>query len=169
MRLILLALFKGKKKDKILTDEEIKNKIEILTTIATMQKNEFHQRRVYEWKVIFAVLGIFASLAAAKIARNITIDDICSIVFIFHAFLVLTIITSIYLIQIHKANKKNKDLAEAAENDLIYMSEGRELEKALKRIKNTKSGFPGEYWSVFWQIIFISIFALASWFVICFL
>jgi len=140
-----------------------KNQIEILRSISVIHRNQFDKRRDYEWRVIFATLGIFTASAAAKLTGQVTLSTyICFRIIVWIVFFILTFIASIYLYFIHQANKINRGFAEVAENLLMHLSGNgddflREREKFMHVFWD---------WSLTWQVLTLFLFSIVCSFLI---
>lgn len=138
--------------------EEIKSieKIEILKWISQIHRGQFDERRHYEWRIIFAVLGIYSSLILGELTSNTSISETNSYYLIMFGIGGLFLITAIYLNKINVANRKNKKFAEIAEDHLLALS-GEDFKEAL----TIDEGGEGT-WSYWWQVAMILVFAIIT-------
>ncbi len=134
------------------------DRIEILNTIATIHRQQFDERRRYEWRVLFSTLGIFAALLVEKITGKLNNFTECNIQIIFSIIsIVLITISSIYLCHIHRANSVNKGIAQVAENELMALSGVKEkFDKEISMKPKCKR------WAIIWQIATIALFAFTT-------
>ena len=135
------------------------DKIEALKTIAEIHRNEFDQRRKYEWNAFFTTLGVFASGIIAKFSVgyklpiNIIFNHLVSV-----CFFGLALISSIYLASVHRVNKVNKTFAERAENEIMCLLHVHGLNIDSIDIPDCLK----DNWSLYWQIIVLFLFAIGS-------
>jgi len=139
------------------------NQIEILKTLSMIHRGQFDQRRTYEWRIIFATLGIFASSVAAKLlgTANLPTSYLFRVI-VWIAFIILAIIASIYLYFVHQANETNKRFAHAAEDALMNIS-------GVEGFIQAKADIPKSvrwFWSLTWQVMTLILFAVVCSFII---
>lgn len=135
------------------------NLVELLQNLSETHRSQFVERRKYEWKVLVSTCGIYAVVLGAKFTGEISLPSTrCFYILSWVISASLAVISSIYLWYIHRANKINQDLAHVAENALMDLSEIKEFRKVRKSIPE----FAYKYWSLTWQIITISLFAIIS-------
>ncbi len=133
--------------------------IDILKTVSSIHRSQFDQRRSYEWRVIFAVLGVYAaSVSAGFIGPKALPQTTTFRWLVWLLFLVLAAISSVYLYFLHKANQVNKRFAQAAEDALMDLSREKRFVQARQQIPRAVRWD----WSLTWQVVTLLLFAVAS-------
>jgi len=143
------------------------DKIEILIELSNTHRNQFNERRKYEWKVFLSSIGLYTAILSAKLTNGIPEDIQATKVFrnlVIDLTLIPAIASSIYLYFLHRANKVNQDYAHSAENELISLSGVSDLVS----LKENPPKFTGIYWSLIWQIVILLLVGVLSLLILLF-
>ncbi|MCX5643639.1 MAG: hypothetical protein NTZ17_02985 [Phycisphaerae bacterium] len=92
------------------TDAEI---VRALEFVSKTQRDAFHGRRNYEWRIFLSVLTLDVLSAGAKLKVGLDLSVFAEL--IWFAYLSLAIISSIFLLYVHNAHHFNKCSAHKAE------------------------------------------------------
>lgn len=140
---------------------------EILRFISETHRNEFHDRRQYEWKAVMATLTFFVLALAARLSGQVRLPEDCAFrTVVWVVFFGLAFVLSRFLHRLHQGNKTNKRLAEVAENALIEASSNMDLNKELQSAQSV-TGHPGcAGWAFWWEAVVIFVFATAAAFLV---
>jgi hypothetical protein len=142
-----------------LTDSE---KLDALKYLSETHRKEFHERRKYEWKLLFTVLAFYVFVVIAILKEEFKILSIIegnsivttiSVYFVFILFLSLAFIASKFIYGIHLANEINKSIAEKAENTMESLG--------VPAVKSEKRGILNQKARVY-QILIVWIFAVTA-------
>lgn len=130
-----------------------------LRFISQTHRRELTVRRGYEWKTLVATLTFFVLAAAASLKEGVSRPQSCAeSVFVFVFAAVVASISITYLHHLHGANKKNKQIAHAAENNLIdSVGDSNLKEKRDDALKGDRGN-----WAWEWEATLIVAFAFAS-------
>ena len=103
---------------------KLDKKLSMLKFLSQTHRNEFNERRKYEWKILFAVLTFYVLAVAAVCKEEFKVVSVLSehpgwktifgVVGTF-VFLLLAFVTSCFLFGLHKANDSNKQIAHTVE------------------------------------------------------
>jgi hypothetical protein len=145
-----------------------------LQFISSTQRDAFHDRRSYEWKILFAVLSFDVLTAGAKLKLDLDLSRLTILIWI--AYLGLAIISSIFLRFVHQAHHWNKTFAHRAEDAILNIlkeqqpsSEQLELYLDPEPFFSKRAFFnvgKGGAWAWFWQTVILTMFAIASAFLV---
>jgi len=106
-------------------------KLDSLKFLSKIHRTEFHERRQYEYKIIFAVLAFYALAAVAICKEDFKIVESLKYCLWLKAFfglvvagvfLLVAILSSFFIWGIHKANAFNKGISEDAERKIDELS-----------------------------------------------
>jgi competence protein ComGC len=101
---------------------KIQEKLESLRFLAQTHRQQFDERRKYEWKAFYTTLTFLVLIGAAKFSKDIIYPDNDKIIwFLIGSVIILLLISIGFLLAVTEANRKNKSIAEKAENLLADM------------------------------------------------
>lgn len=116
-------------------------------------------RRGYEWKTLVATLTFFVLAAAASLKEVVSRPKSCAeSVFVIVFAAIVASVSIAYLYHLHGANQKNKQIAHAAEDNLIDSIGDVNL---TKKRDDALKGDRGN-WAWQWESTLIVAFAFAS-------
>lgn len=149
--------------------------IKVLIHLASSHREQFEQRRRYEWRIIFTALSFYVATAAAFLGGDLDLQG-WRFLIVGVAYLLLAIFTCIYLAFIHMAHNMNKSIAEYAEDTLMELALGGQPQgvKKINDIIQTsrhwvswrKLFIGAGVWSWAWQSVILLAVALAAWFLL---
>ncbi len=127
---------------------EIKDKIESLKYLSQIHRQQFDERRKYEWKIIFTVLTFYVLCVSAVYVQKITIKSYEWLIWLF--FIILAGAVSEFLRCLHKANDKNKKIAQSAEDTISKLigNEKTVIESPIKKPEKDDSSWTKLYNSI---------------------
>ncbi len=99
---------------------DITKRVDVLKSIADAHRKQFSERRVFEWRIVGAVLSFYV-LAVGAIATGKFKLPAGGHIIALAGFLILALGTAGYLARIHMANNMNKGIAENAEDALLIL------------------------------------------------
>lgn len=130
-----------------------------LKFISQTHRREFRQRCRYEWRTLTATLTFFVLAAATSLKQGMLKPQNCQQEgFVWLVSIAVTVSSIFYLKNIHAAHRKNKEIAQAAEDNLIDSTSDEVLKEKRENAKNEHSA----NWSLYWQSAIIFVFAIAS-------
>lgn len=154
---------------------KILEKVDALKYLSQVNRQQFDERRKYEWQVFIITLTFLVLLSAAKYKGELNITTNPEAIFVLVTTVISILIISIwYLNSIHRRNIENKLYAQKAEDliermikdekdidfNILTMSEISEPPKPI--VEPISRGL----WSLAYQIATIIVFGLASIFVL---
>ncbi len=149
------------------TDAEI---IRALEFISKTQRDAFHGRRNYEWKIFLSVLTLDVLSAGAKLKVGLDLSMYAGLVWF--AYLSLALISSIFLLYVQSAHHFNKCSAHKAEWAILdIIRGGKPSAEHMKLYTDHERWFSlrglvcvgkGGVWAWFWQTVLLVIFGIAA-------
>lgn len=95
---------------------ESKEKLESFRFLAKMHRNQFDERRKYEWKIIFTILSFYVLSALFTLQDKV---NPASAWIIWLSFSILAVISIVFLAFLHAAKFKNREIAHRAEDAIL--------------------------------------------------
>lgn len=152
-----------------MTEEE---KLKCLRYLSEVHRDQFNERRKYEWKAFLTLLIFYVLCVATKYAGETNLPDgqlFSTSVWV--VFIGIAILTVLFLAKVNMVNNMNKGLAENAEDFIRDMLTGNSPE--LKVLFPTKAqkwiSWTGTFtihrkaiWSWSWQSVIVIIFAVTG-------
>ena len=160
-----------------LTNQE---KLDGLKYLSQIHRQQFDERRKYEWKTFFTCVTIFVLLGAAQLKMEIFVwNDPCIRLALVFAVLFIIVICICFLISVTRANRINKTFAKNAENliedmlmekpKLIFDIFGRKVEQNEQRYEENNpakkkkwSFFKSGIWALVYQIAILIVIGIAT-------
>ena len=148
-------------------------KINALKHLSDIHRDQFNERRRYEWKAFLTLLTFYVLCVAGKYGTTNNFPDIDNTVFkilVVLVFIGVGILTSLFLAAVNMKNNINKGYAEQAERSIEKILKGEEHQPIHHptpeerwitwkgAFKNHRNGM----WSWAWQSVILLIFGISS-------
>lgn len=145
--------------EEMLSNQE---KLDALKFMSQIHRQQFDERRKYEWKSFYTTLTFFVLIGAAKFNKDVLFPINAKIEsFLIVAVIILSFISISFLVAIYRANSKNKSIAHNSEDlirALIINQEAITVWDVFTEKETSKIDKPSSLktnngiWSLFYQI-----------------